>query len=462
MRWWAFAVLASACATAPGPRGAPEIVPPGRALALGYGGHADTDLSLEALMAGDFTLGARFLLQYPHAHAGPILAENGQGRFAMGLGDYRWGKGGFKQEGAPVLYVELGEARLVFAPREPLVAHTWRHLAVVRHGAALTIYVDGEPEGTLAIAGSPVVRGTLRLGRRTAGRPAGRSGYAGQYYGLIDDVVALSRALSPEEVAGLSTATPTGHEPALALALTFDEGSPGVARLEGDGELVPVSAERDGAADAGRIRLPVLEVPLHLPFPTGEAWLVGQGPDVRGGSHNGYAAFCWDFVLAHDAARSRGRAVLAAAPGRTVFVEDDARDGGPDANQILIKASDEEFASYMHLERHSIAAALGAQLHPPSLPDVVRGRLVGRVGDTGAGAGNYHLHFAVGNRTAFHPEAVTRPAAFDDYEVSTDGGRSWRVVTRGIPRSGEWVRRRRPPVGSVAARTPDPDPRGLR
>ncbi len=459
VRWLPLMLLVSACATAPAKGPTTEPPTTTRALALGYGGLADTEVPLDALVEGDFTIGARFLLQYPHAYAGPIVAENGDGRFAMGLADYRWGRGGFKRDGAAVLYVELGEARLVFAPREPLEPSRWRHLAVVKRGAVLTVHVDGEVEGTLTITRAARVHGTLRLGRRTDGRPADRSGYAGQHYGLVDDVVVLSRALAADEVMALAAGPPTGREAGLLAALTFDEGAPGVVRLDGAATLVPASPDRDGEADAAHIPLPALEVPLRLPFPAGEAWLVGQGPDVRGGSHNGFASFCWDFVLAEDAARSRGRAVLAATPGRLVFVEDAARDGGPDANHIMIRAGDEEFVSYMHLERRSVAGAFSAQLHPPDLPEVMAGRLVGRVGDTGAGAGNFHLHFAVGNRTAFHPEFVTVPVAFDGYEVSTDRGRSWRAVARGIPRSGEWVRVPRP---GVAARTPDPVPSGLR
>ncbi len=452
-------VLVSACAGTPLPPATAVVPTTTRALALGYGGLADTPLALGPLLGGDFTLAARFLLQYPYAYAGPILAENGEGRFAMGLGDYRWDKGGFRRDGAAVLYAELGEARIVFAPRTELAANTWRHLALVRRGHTLTAYVDGQREATLTVGSEPHVLGTLRIGRRTSGHPADRTGYAGQHYGLVDDVVALSRALSPEEVAALSAGPPTGHEAGLVLSLTFDEGAPAVARLEGSAAIVRVSAQRNGAADAERIPLPTLEAPLRLPFPAGEAWLVGQGPDARGGTHNGFASFCWDFVLAHDPSRSRGRAVLAAAAGRMVFVEDEARDGGPDANVVMIRDADEEFVSYMHLERHSVAVAFGAPLRPPLLPEVVAGRLVGRVGDTGAGAGNYHLHFAVANRTVFHPEFVTRPVAFDGYEVSTDGGRSWRAVARGIPRAGDWVRSL---AASVSVRTPDTDPRGMR
>ena len=58
------------------------------ALTFGWKGAADTDVAFSEFYAGDHTLLAWFLLQYPRAYAGPILSVNGTGTFVVGQGDF--------------------------------------------------------------------------------------------------------------------------------------------------------------------------------------------------------------------------------------------------------------------------------------------------------------------------------------------------------------------------------------
>jgi hypothetical protein len=60
------------------------------AVGLGWGGAIDTDLQFSEFFTSDHTVAVLFLAQYPYAYVGPILAENGTGRYLIGQGDYVW------------------------------------------------------------------------------------------------------------------------------------------------------------------------------------------------------------------------------------------------------------------------------------------------------------------------------------------------------------------------------------
>src|SRR5216684_2413331 len=84
-----------------------------KVMSLGWGGLIDTDLKFTEFFGRDHTVVIRFLPQYVHAYAGPLLAENGAGTYLIGVGEYRWGKGGYFQAAAPVLFMEIGGRRKV-------------------------------------------------------------------------------------------------------------------------------------------------------------------------------------------------------------------------------------------------------------------------------------------------------------------------------------------------------------
>jgi hypothetical protein len=59
-------------------------------------------------------------------------------------------------------------------------------------------------------------------------------------------------------------------------------------------------------------------------------------------------------------------------------------------------------------------------------------------GDTGVGAGAFHVHLAVTDMPDGTPGFVTFPVAFNDYEVRV--GSAWQTVSRGRPAQGDVLR----------------------
>ncbi|HZI16119.1 MAG TPA: LamG-like jellyroll fold domain-containing protein [Myxococcus sp.] len=78
-----------------------------------------------------------------------------------------------------------------------VLAHgQWRHIAAVRSGSTLTLYIDGRADVSRTLSGSiPATSAPLRLGQ------AGTTGF----YGSLDEVVILNRAATPLEVASVAS-----------------------------------------------------------------------------------------------------------------------------------------------------------------------------------------------------------------------------------------------------------------
>jgi murein DD-endopeptidase MepM/ murein hydrolase activator NlpD len=421
---------------------------PNYAAGFAWRGLVETDLKFSEFYETDHTLMARFMLQYPRGYVAPIFAVAGSGKFVLA-----------KANETPTLVVELGGTVAAFSKNR--VDGGWHHVALVRRGAAFSLFLDGKPicpdQGPCSIAGGPETPvGTLRLGHQ--GSRVTFDGHEGQFYGLIDDVAIFKRALAPPEIAAIARAPRlSGQEQDLLAGYAFGPPSPGAplpaalsraVRLAGltkyaDPEVKParairVSDNRDSVADLRAMTAaltPQHQAVLELPVPRGEAWLVDQG---WGGkiSHYGRAEFAWDFTLAgHPAIASRGQPALAAAAGKVVETRND-RDScqGYPASYVMIEQAPEEIGAYLHFIKGSVEVKPGET--------VSTGRELAKIGDTGnTGCGLYHLHFALHTK----PESqagnlVTFPAAFSNYEVSTDHGRSWRRVPRGVPLEGEWIR----------------------
>ena len=79
----------------------------------------------------------------------------------------------------------------------------------------------------------------------------------------------------------------------------------------------------------------------RLPFSTGQIWRVNYEFDDQGGSHNGTAAFCWDFVRL-DASTMQDP-VVAAAPGLLSYVDDSVNGAG-----VVEVVPGQEADVYMH------------------------------------------------------------------------------------------------------------------
>jgi hypothetical protein len=123
----------------------------------------------------------------------------------------------------------------------------------------------------------------------------------------------------------------------------------------------------------------------HLPFPGNVVWRVGQG--VKGGySHQGRAAFAWDFFM------PSGSPITAARAGVVSMLKQDSdqhcRDlSCPDWNNyIVVDHGDGSSAAYLHGLKDGARVPLGQR--------VEQGQFLGMSDMTGQ-AGGPHLHFQV-------------------------------------------------------------------
>ena len=66
------------------------------ALALTWGGYADTDVAFSDFFGANHTVAVRFMLQYPNAYRGPMVGVKGGGTYLLGQGDFTgdtpWGR----------------------------------------------------------------------------------------------------------------------------------------------------------------------------------------------------------------------------------------------------------------------------------------------------------------------------------------------------------------------------------
>jgi murein DD-endopeptidase MepM/ murein hydrolase activator NlpD len=358
-----------------------------------------------------------------------------------------------------IVFSNSGNPALIFPG---VLKETWQHLAVVRRGNTFSLYLNGihlvpdldGPGPDLPLAA------TLRLGRRTAGKRIDGTGN-GQFFGLIDDVGVFRRALTEAEIQELSEQQRlTGSEKNLYAGWTFDTSGvkepplPMPLRRRIDAHKTrahaeSASSERDHVADAQLFNLNETKAKLQLPFAINEAWQVIQGVDEAGGSHNSYAAFCWDFILAgRPQSESKGQPLYAATDGRLIYVEETHPLGGKEGNVVLVKQAEGEYWGFLHIFPGSYSATLPKPQPRPTKKDqpmVRAGQRLAAVGDTGANPGAFHLHFGLGNAADTpqnHQPFVTIPASFTDYEASDDQGKTWHKVKRGVPQNGQWVRRK--------------------
>ena len=147
-----------------------------------------------------------------------------------------------------------------------------------------------------------------------------------------------------------------------------------------------------------------------LPWAGGEIHTVTQGEQTTL-THNGYAAYAFDFDLTYDT-------VVAARGGRVALVRMDSNIGGcspafsGDANYIVIDHGDGTSALYLHLAQN------GVFVKPGDL--VWQGQIIGISGETGLTCSGInanpgpHLHFQVELTQQGHYFTQSLPIAFDD------------------------------------------------
>ena len=466
-----------------------------KAYRIAHNGQIDTDLQFSEFFGNSHTLTAWVMPEFTYNWNGAIFGVKGlrgSGSFQVGQGDYRSGNGGFKKAGDPVLEVKLNGARALYlAPGYQ--RGKWNHIAVVRAdvmyaGPMLQLYLNGKKlqaftrvqTGTdgdknpiyqfnpaldlfISQSGSPTPEGTLRLGRQEKA----------QYYGLIDDVAVYNKAMTPSEIAGLMSASSiSGSHPNLIAAYTFNTYA-GVILPSGPKRVATPNSrafsvenayprsDSDNALFNNPFLVSPSSVVRRLPFPPGQVWTVIQEFDRKGGSHNGSAAFSWDFGRL-DAATTQDP-VIASAPGSLSYVNDGANGAG-----VIDVVAGQEADVYMHSAAGSwwdVFVNPGNYLLYPQptqsvtwLPVNQDQQLV-KLDPT-----ENHLHRAVrhmgdGSGVEYTPAGATLPTiptAFDNYQRFREdvpqqcnkttpshwqNDDCWLPVLRGMPRQDQVLRR---------------------
>jgi murein DD-endopeptidase MepM/ murein hydrolase activator NlpD len=477
----------------------------------------DTDLQLPALLNADHTLVARFMMQFPIAGAGPIFSsQSGAGTFSVAKEDYdhnmplavTYGSKSakfsfpttFAVQTAPLLPPRTFNPTLDIAWREA-VAGRWFHLAVVRSGSTVKVFLDGtrlmavsgdtDTAGNLDVTGVvelPSGTSVLRLGQLADARRS-TSAFFAQFYGLMDDVAAFNTAMSDSAVKHLAQHPHAlSGETGLVGLYQFNYNPAAISdavahnvTFSGAAFQRHVSESGDNAKDAAKMLTPQHKTVFHLPFRRGLAFVVMWGNEID--SHTGGgSAFSWDFQRVGNnidvQKESDGQPLAAVAAGRVVR----AFDGGDATpshakkpltdgyNVLLLEHSSGEQSLYMHVKTGSITEAFthAGYLFSPVAPnnghydenatwlkaptggtfDVSQGLWLARIGNRAApgSADNFHLHFSsmFDGVPPLNDDSLTNftyPLAFSDYEVSDNLGHTWRPVKRGIPKKGQWVRR---------------------
>jgi len=454
------AIGASACAVdAPDLATTDQAILQKKAVRLGGVGYVDTDAEFSKFWDGPFTISAWIDPEFAYGYYGPIFTSSKDASFWLGMGDYRLGSGGYKKVGCPVLSLKIDDQLLTYEVPE-LHKRLWNHLALVRTApdqngmVSYQVWVNGaqqfsfmyskdgmpigvNPDHTESLDADSEPGGWLRLGRNP------KRDY--QFYGLVDDVRVYDQALDPKAlfVAGLNV----DPDAKPIFAYGFDEDGDGSSYQAGYVLFEDaVRGEIDGSwfdqityFDLPKFASPT-QIDYQLPFPAGETWRVLQEFDEPGGSHNGFAAWSWDFVRAED--ETIATIVSAPAEGRIykVFETDIPTDGSSEGNGVRISHVPGWEASHLlHLFAFSFTEVF-LQYQPTPMPDpddpatwldVQAGDEVGRVGPNAE-----HLHFAMQpGEDAKH----TMPVAFVDYWASNDEGDTWYPVERGMPRKGQWL-----------------------
>jgi len=441
-----------------------------RALALGFGGFATLAFDASHL-AGDHTLFVRFMPRYEGAYRGALVSDES--------GNYRVGMAPYASLGQPAVEVRLGSVISTIPLPAPILSNhdfrygaprqaspRWLELAVSVRASTAQVFLNNELVGSLALA-EREFSGQLYLGRL-----ARSLGVQDQFYGFIDDVAVVDRALDAPEVSALARSARVDAKLAGLVGLAdFDEREerdvPDVKlahRLSGVAELVALGSVRDARADGSRFPRPSGVPSVTLPFARGQVWMLIQGMNSAR-SHHDSAAFALDFqrvdpVLGapderpagRAARRSSGQPFFAAAGGKVVsrvdcFADDNRGlcpgmkprpEGDTDhanRNFICIEHAPSVVSCYLHLKAGSARVRVG--------DSVPAGALLGLVGQTGASEA--HLHFALSDRAepnepGTFDDLTTLPFEFQDYEASSDFGRTFEHVKSGTPSPGQWLR----------------------
>ncbi len=190
------------------------------------------------------------------------------------------------------------------------------------------------------------------------------------------------------------------------------------------------------------------DLQVDLPTPEGEGWEVLR---ANGASHQGRWAHCYDLTFNGNQPKTKGRKNVASATAKVVWVEDE-HEGTAVNNGIAQRLGVGRYASTLH----SITGSYhkyqdsGLGLSPQGVswdlrPVIASGTVISETGDVGVSVpGAYHIHYCITTAPDFEEFGPfeSLPFVFRNYDLSKDRGKTWTPVTTGVPRTGDWVRRR--------------------
>jgi Peptidase family M23 len=174
-------------------------------------------------------------------------------------------------------------------------------------------------------------------------------------------------------------------------------------------------------------------VPMRLPLDPGEWWVMGQR--FNQGTHIEEDAFAADIVRADDV--TLGENIRSPVAG-TVAVSNPAEGwlkinvAGNCASPLPSTQASSTCVQWVPIHMQSVTVAAGTQVNV--------GTRLGTVGNTGTQ--DPHLHFGLANVWAGLYQTIE--PTYSDYELSTDSGATWDVVSEGMPTEGQWFRARPP------------------
>ncbi|MCW5807570.1 MAG: LamG domain-containing protein [Deltaproteobacteria bacterium] len=451
-----------ACADQLGTTETEQAIMQNQALRIAGVGFADTDAMFSDFWTSPFTMTAWINPEFAYGYYGPVFASTGDASFWLGMGNYRDGNGGVNQFGSPVISLKIA-GQLMAYEAHTLLRGNWNHLALRRTPASpktglvtYEVYVNGQKlvpipkvtkknglvvavtqadltEPARALVPPPAL---LRLGR------APDRDY--EFYGLVDDVRIYNEALDPEDI-GMAALSLESSLPTPLRQYTFDEPGTDPASTYAAGYAVYFDAVRVSVAgtgaDAAIFADPKFVSPTRtayrLPFPRGDFWTVLQEFDDPFVSHNGYAAWSWDFARAFG--KTLGAYVTAPADGdiASVYETHHPADGETSGNKVTIVHAGGEITTALHLEPDSWTRIFlhGTPQPRPDQDDPATWYGVQQL-EPIATAGDHSNDFHIAMRPSIDSDH-TAPMAFVDYFASDDGGITFHHVVRGMPRKGQ-------------------------
>ena len=322
--WW---IALAACFAAANCATLPAHAATNGGYVLGWPAQVRTHVDIDSFVGKDHTLIVRVMPRYVHGAPGPWVSNEGAGTYTFGQGDYRNGNGDNTLRGDPVLTLQVGDRTAIYlAPG--FKANQWHDLVAMRKGKRFSVFLDGmalkpvsvkklskvfvrirpasEIDAT-QIDANTLPKGALVFGRH-AFDPASDE-HAEQAYGVLDRVVVFSKALSASELqlwrGGQRTIT--GNETGLFAAWHLNTAATSAvqvskihAPVEVRGRAVHIPLTGVGDFDTALAyspdRLAKLVPSVAVPLPPGR-WKVAQGYDNASSSHNGTAAYCYDFAM---------------------------------------------------------------------------------------------------------------------------------------------------------------------